>query len=111
MILDSAGNALAAFADEWSARAALHAMIKVEPDAADHVVLLAYGDDGIPVGEALSPADVAPAVNVEPSEFVVRQLTDALVRQIPRSHTRYVGGTIAVWAPRIQDAPQPLSSP
>ena len=49
VILDSAGNALASFYDEMTARATLHAIAAVEPEAAEHVVLLAYGDDGVPV--------------------------------------------------------------
>ncbi len=94
MILDSGGNALASFTDETTARATLHAIVRVDPDAADYVVLLAYGDDGMPVGDAMGAIDVPPTFSVEPSEFLLPRLTDALVRRIPRSSTRYVGTTL-----------------
>ena len=93
MILDDGGNALAAFADETTARATLHAIVRAEPDAADHVVLLAYNDEGMPVGQALHIVDVPAPFTVEPSQFLVPHLTDALVRQIPRTNTRYVAMT------------------
>ena len=59
MILDSAGNALASFQDEETAHATLYAMSQVEPLAAEDVALIAYGDDGLPVGEAMFIADAA----------------------------------------------------
>jgi hypothetical protein len=93
MILDDGGNALAAFADETTARATLHAIVRAEPEAVDYVVLLAYDDDGMPVGEAMRVADVPAPFTVEPSQFLLPRLTDALVRQIPRTSTRYVAMT------------------
>lgn len=93
MILDSAGNALASFEDEATARATLHAMVMVEPDAADETVLLAYDDGGMPVGEALFAWDVSPAVTVQPSDFVLPRMSHTFVRHAPRRETnRYVGG-------------------
>jgi hypothetical protein len=86
MILDSTGNALASFQDEWTARATMHAMVKVEPEAADHIVLLGYDDSGMPVGEALSIGDVPPPVSVESSlAGLVQPLTDVATRVTSRT--------------------------
>ena len=35
MILDNAGNAIASFDDEMTARATIHAIVRIEPEAAD----------------------------------------------------------------------------
>lgn len=90
MILDSAGNALDSFDDELTAHATLHSMIRFEPDAADDVFLLAYDDDGMPVGEALSVFDVPAPVFVEPSPFLEpARLTTGLVRTRKLAQTRF----------------------
>jgi hypothetical protein len=105
MILDSAGNALASFNDETTARATLHAIAAVEPEAAEHVVLLAYDDEGMPIGEALTVLDCPPAVTIEPSSFVQGSQTRALVRRVSRAQTRYV---VQVVDARLRrDAPAP----
>ena len=104
MILDSAGNALASFEDEASARATLHAMAMVEPDAADEIALLAYDEEGMPVGEALFAWDLSPAVTVEPSHFVLLRGSRTFVRRAPRGETnRYVATitTHLVRQPRV----------
>ena len=100
MILDDAGNALASFSDEVTAHATLHAIVAVEPDAAEHVVLLAYDDDGMPIGDALSVWDVPMAVTIQPSDFVQSQQTEARVKQSSRRQTRYVGGMMSEWQVR-----------
>ncbi len=93
VILDSAGNAIASFSSEGTACATLRAIVAVEPDAAEHVVLLAYDDEGMPVGDAMSIFDVPPAVSVQPSGFLQPPCsTDALVRRTSRWQTRYYGG-------------------
>jgi hypothetical protein len=104
MILDSAGNALLSVEDELTARATMHAMVAIEPEAADHVALLAYGDDGIPVGDAVSPLDSAPAVSVLPSYYLQPTATDVLIRQPRKNATRYVLGTMG-WTPRVTAVP------
>ena len=101
MILDSTGNALASFDDELTARATLHAIVAVEPDAAEHVVLLAYDDQGMPAGDALTVVDCPPPVSVEPSEFLQPWLTDALVRRVSKEQRRYVGASGPAWEPQV----------
>jgi hypothetical protein len=108
MILDSAGNALASFEDELDARATLHAIVAVEPEAAEHVVLLAYNDEGMPVGDAMSAFDCPPAVIVEPSVFLARRFTDALVRRVSKDQRRYVDASGPVWEPDVHAAPTPV---
>jgi hypothetical protein len=82
MILDSAGNAIASFTDEMTARATIHAIIRIEPESADELVLLAYDDDGMPVGQAQTFFDVPPAVTIDDPPPVVQSLGNA------RSFTR-----------------------
>ena len=50
-IFDSTGNLIESFADERSAREALDRIIDAEPEAAEHVALFLYDDDGTPVGD------------------------------------------------------------
>jgi hypothetical protein len=101
-ILDSAGNALASFADdELAARATLHAMVAVEPEAADHVALLAYGDDGMPIGEAMTVYDIPPAVIVAESDFVQAHMTASLVRRVSRHQRRYLRGLAPIAELRV----------
>jgi hypothetical protein len=101
MILDSAGNALASFEDELTARATLHAIAAVDPDAAEHVALLAYDDAGMPVGDALTVVDCDPPVSVEPSLFVSVRTTEALIRRVSRDQKRYVPLSLPIWRPQI----------
>jgi hypothetical protein len=102
MILDSAGNAVASFEDEAAARATLYAIVEVEPDAADHLVLLAYDDDGMPVGDAKTYVDVPPAVEVRESAFVLESLTDALVKAVREKQTSYFGQVVP-WGTRTPE--------
>lgn len=60
MILDSAGNAVEAFATEHEAVSALAAMAENEPKVAQHLAVLAFDDAGEAVGEPLTVADVRP---------------------------------------------------
>ena len=50
-IFDSTGNLIESFEDERSAREALDRIIDGEPEAAEHVALFVYDDDGTPVGD------------------------------------------------------------
>jgi hypothetical protein len=105
MILDSTGSTVASFEDELAARASLHAIVAVEPDAADHLVLLAYGDDGIPIGDACTVWDMSSPVTMEASEFVEVRLTQSLIRRCSRFDTRYFPGAVpAGWGARVDDA-------
>ena len=52
-IFDSTGNLVESFEDEQSAREALDRIIDGEPEAAEHVALFVYGDDGMPVGDPI----------------------------------------------------------
>jgi hypothetical protein len=101
MILDSAGNALAAFDDELTARATLHAMAAVDPESAEHVALLTYDDSGMPVGEAVTVVDCEPPVSVEPSLFVSARTTEAWIRRVSRDQRRYVSPSPPVWRPQV----------
>jgi hypothetical protein len=95
MILDSAGNAVASFDNDATARATMHAIVAIEPEAADHLVLLAYDDEGMPVGEARTFVDVAPAFVIEPSQFVQTLITETLVREVRRKRTFHYGNPVA----------------
>jgi hypothetical protein len=104
-ILDSSGSAVASFGDDLGARAAIHAMVAIEPEAADHVLLLTYGDDGVPVGEARTVWDVPAPVTFDESAFVISCMSAPQLRTGSRSVTRYVTGMLpAGWQPRIRDA-------
>jgi hypothetical protein len=52
-IFDSTGNPVDAFDDHDAAVAALTAIVTAEPDAADHVFLVAQDDHGRLVGETV----------------------------------------------------------
>lgn len=105
MILDTAGNAVASSDDETTARATLHAIVAVEPEAAEYLVLLAYDDDGQPLGDAKTFFDVPPAVEVVASDcasqFVMQPLTDRLIRNVLREKsTIYVANSPPSWSPQ-----------
>jgi hypothetical protein len=51
VLLSSTGNLIDSHEDEAEARAALQRIIDAEPDAAEDVALMTYGDDGMPVGD------------------------------------------------------------
>ena len=104
MILDNSGSAVASFADELLAHATMHAIVAVEPDAADHVVLLAYGDDGMPVGEAATVWEIPAPFTVEPSQFVQSSRTRT-VTTILRTQTHFVGNLMNAWPARIAAEP------
>jgi hypothetical protein len=87
-ILDSAGNALASFEDDLTARAVMHAIVAVEPEASEQIAMLRFGDDGMPIGDAVMPIDVAPPVEVE-SEFIVAQFTSGALREPVTARTLY----------------------
>ena len=57
-IFTSDGNLVESFDEESEARVALEAIANEDPDTADEYALLAYGDDGMPEGDALSAADL-----------------------------------------------------
>jgi hypothetical protein len=58
-IFDSTGNLVESFEDEQAARKALDRIADAEPEAAEHVALFVYGEDGMPVGDPV----FAPAVS------------------------------------------------
>src|SRR4051794_7369555 len=66
-ILDDATNAVDTFTDEGEAVAALSRIVGADPDAAEHLLLLRYDDDGSPVGEAQEARVVAPASVLSPT--------------------------------------------
>lgn len=51
VLLSSTGNMIDSYEEEPAARAALQRIVDAEPDAAEDVALIAYGDDGEPVGD------------------------------------------------------------
>lgn len=53
VLLDSTGNALDSYAEEKDAMARLEQIVEDDPSAADDYAMLAYGPDGLPVGEAV----------------------------------------------------------
>jgi hypothetical protein len=99
MILDSTGSAIASFDDETAARATLRAIVAHEPEAADHVVLIAYDDDGRPQGEAATYEDLPPAATIEHSECVLASYSRPFSRPDRRVVNRYVA--VSSWGTRI----------
>jgi hypothetical protein len=53
VLLSSTGNLIDSYEEIADARAALQRIIDTEPDAAEDVALMTYGDDGMPVGDPL----------------------------------------------------------
>ena len=60
MLLDEAGNAIAAYDDDVAAHVALRSLADAEPDAADHVLLVQYDDEGNVIGDAVVIGDLPP---------------------------------------------------
>jgi len=51
VLLSSTGNLIESYDEELEARAALQRIVSSEPEAADDIALMTYGDDGMPVGD------------------------------------------------------------
>ncbi|HTA06078.1 MAG TPA: hypothetical protein VK774_06925 [Solirubrobacteraceae bacterium] len=58
VILDSTANLVDSFDQEAEARRALEAIVRQDPDAADDYALIAYNDDGKPIGDALTGSEL-----------------------------------------------------
>jgi len=61
VLLSSTGNMIDSYDAEPTARAALQRIIDAEPEAAENVALVIYGDDGQPIGDpvfAEAPAGI-----------------------------------------------------
>ncbi len=50
VLLSSTGNLIDSYEDESQALMALQRIVDAEPDAAEDVALMTYGDDGMPIG-------------------------------------------------------------
>lgn len=100
MILDSSGNAIASYTDAVSARAALRSIVEQEPEAADHVLLIAYNEQGEPVGEAMMVSDLPPNTTaVDASPFIMIGVSQAVIGFTLSRHIRTSGPT--PWRPMI----------
>jgi hypothetical protein len=51
VLLSSTGNLIDSYEEEAEARVALQRIVDAEPNAAEDVALMTYGDDGMPVGD------------------------------------------------------------
>jgi hypothetical protein len=51
VLLTSTGNMIDSYERESAARAALQRLVDAEPEAAEDVALMTYGDDGRPVDD------------------------------------------------------------
>jgi hypothetical protein len=51
VLLSSTGNLINSYENETQARMALQRIVDAEPNAAEDVALMTYGDDGMPVGD------------------------------------------------------------
>jgi hypothetical protein len=58
VILDSTANLVDSFDDETQARAALEAIVRLDPRSAGEYALIAYDEDGQPVGDAVLGSDL-----------------------------------------------------
>jgi hypothetical protein len=64
VLLSSTGNMIDSYDDEPPARAALRRIIDAEPEAAENVAMVTYGDDGQPISDpvfAKAPAGIGNA--------------------------------------------------
>jgi hypothetical protein len=102
MILDSTGSAVASFDDETAARATMRAIVQYEPEAAEHVVMIAYDDDGTPVNDAVTYDDLPPAVILEHADCVLVAHSASYVRSRSRIGNRYVPAFS--WGARVDAA-------
>lgn len=59
VLLSSTGNMIESYDEESEARIALQRIVASEPEAADDVALVTYGDDGMPVGNPAFAKDPA----------------------------------------------------
>lgn len=50
VLLSSTGNMIDSYEEESAARAALQRIVEAEPEAAEEVALMTYGDNGLPIG-------------------------------------------------------------
>ncbi len=71
MIMDEAMNAVDSFDSRVEAARALEAIVADDPAAADSLLLLAYDDDGNPVGEAVMAHVIAPATSTMPGSRLI----------------------------------------
>lgn len=60
-LLDGEGNLIESFEDSTSARAMLQDILKEEPEAEGHVLLIAYDASGHPIGQLRRNPSAAPA--------------------------------------------------
>jgi len=51
VLLSSTGNLIDSYEDESAAQSALQRIIDTEPNAAEDVALMTYGDDGMPIDD------------------------------------------------------------
>jgi hypothetical protein len=105
MLLDEAGNAIAAYDDEVTAHAAMRSLAESEPDTVDSVLLIRYDDEGLPVGDAVTVADL-PVQTVN----ILTSATDVFVL-LSRATTGFggVGQSVRVAArpTHVSTAPAP----
>lgn len=57
VLMDSGGNLIEAYDDHDEAHAALRRIVADEPEAAEHVALIVYDDQGNPISDALTISD------------------------------------------------------
>lgn len=50
VLLSSTGNMIDSYDEEQVARAALQRIVEAEPEAAEDIALMSYGEDGLPAG-------------------------------------------------------------
>lgn len=51
VLLSSTGNMISSYEEEPAARAALQRIVEAEPEAAEDITLMTYGEDGLPTGD------------------------------------------------------------
>jgi hypothetical protein len=108
LILDSTGSAVNEYADEVAAHVGLRNLVAEEPEAADHLALLAYGDDGQPVGGAVTFDDLPPSTTrVNQTAWVLVAHSCAFSLDVALDFPRYVPTPRRV----VLDPPASASSP
>jgi hypothetical protein len=78
-IMDDAANVVDSFDSSADAARALEAIVAEDPAAADSLLLLAYDDDGNPVGEAITARVTAPATSTMPGSRLIVLASQQLV--------------------------------
>ncbi|HEX5584198.1 hypothetical protein [Gaiella sp.] len=107
MIFDTDGNVVAQYEDDFSARAAFHALAAFDPRTAEELALVEFDEHGTPVGEAHGVHETPLAVTLSaPAETLVWTSYLTFAANVS-SVRKYVPQALMTWpAQRTESQPQ-----